>query len=96
MFEDLEAKGVLALGKVEKSFDKTKDTMADLDANTFKGIGEYLTTFGRLLEVNVLIPLGEKITPVLHAFLKWFKSNLPKIIDIMGRVTDFLKRPLGP
>jgi hypothetical protein len=96
MFEDLEAKGVLALGKVEKGFDKTKDTMADLDANTFKGIGEYLTTFGRLLEVNVLIPLGEKITPVLHAFLKWFESNLPKIIDIMGRVADFFKKTFGP
>ncbi len=96
MFEDLGVKGITALGEITDGFNRSKKTMEELDKMSFKGVDEYLETFGRLLEVNILIPLGDEIAPVLNTFLSWFGANLPKIIELLKKVAGFFKDTFGP
>jgi len=78
-FEDLE-KGVLdTLTNTRDEFDKTKDTVDKINKVKFNDLESALSGIGRLLEVNLLIPIGDKITPVLQDLANWFLENFPKI-----------------
>ena len=96
MMEDLGVEGILALGNIEDGFNKTKDTMGELDKSNFFGIGEALTTFGRMLELNILIPLGKLIMPLIKEFTAWVGSNLPKAIEAFKQIAGFISDTFGP
>lgn len=96
MFEDLGVKGITALGDIEDGFNKATDTMGELDSMTFMGVTEFFQTFGRILEVNILVPLGQKVLPLLQAFLSWLNSKLPTAIAVFKQVASYLQSVFGP
>lgn len=65
MFEDLGAKAILNMGKVDNSFKNSKNTLAEINKIKMSEITSQLTVFKRELEANILIPLGESLLPKL-------------------------------
>ena len=66
MWEDLGAEGVQALSNLNDQFDRTKDSMGELDAIKYDDIGSTLAELGRTLQVEVLLPLGQELVPFLR------------------------------
>lgn len=96
MIEDLGVEGIVSLGNITDGFNKTKDTMGELDKSTFFGITEALNTFGRMLELNILIPLGKLIMPLIKEFTAWVGSNLPAAIEVFKQIAGFIGSVFGP
>lgn len=86
MWEDLGAEGVQALTNLSGSIDSTKNSMEQINAIKYNSFGEAMQGIGRQLEVGLLLPLGEKILPVLNTFANWLNSNLPAAIDTAKNV----------
>lgn len=79
MFEDLEAQGILALGHISDKADMSADTLKKIGQIKFKSFGEAMTIIGRQIETGILIPIGDKILPVLSSFANWIMTNMPAI-----------------
>lgn len=78
-FEDLEAQGILALGHISDKADMSADTLKKIGQIKFKSFGEAMTIIGRQIETGILIPIGDKILPVLSSFAQWIMTNMPAI-----------------
>ncbi|MCI3922486.1 phage tail tape measure protein [Paenibacillus sp. TRM 82003] len=87
-FEDLEADAVLALGNVGSNADMTADTLGQINEVKYDSFGEALQGIGRNLETSVLIPLGEKVLPVLEDFATWIMDNMPQIQSFFEGAMD--------
>jgi TP901 family phage tail tape measure protein len=82
-FEDLEAKGLKALVDIKGKSFEAKGTLEEINSIRYNSFGEALTGIGRQLETNLLIPIGEKILPILNDFSNWFQKNI-------GNITSFV------
>jgi len=91
MYEDLETKGISAIVNITDKADMSKNTMDEINNIKYDSFGEALTGIGRQLEVALLIPLGEKILPVLNTFANWFSSNIPVLIEKINTFTSKFK-----
>lgn len=78
-FEDLEAKGILALGNVQSYTSQTAETLADINNVKYDNFGAQLEGIGRMFETGILIPLGERLLPKLQEFAEWFRDHMPEI-----------------
>lgn len=65
MWEDLGPKGISSLLGIDEGMDKTKNHMDELIDTNFDSIAEAFTIIGRSIEVNLLLPVGQKIVPVI-------------------------------
>ncbi|KNY24848.1 phage tail tape measure protein [Pseudobacteroides cellulosolvens] len=78
-FEDLEKQGVLAFANIGSQVSLSKSALEDINTVKYDTFGEALAGLGRNFEVGILIPLGEKILPILGVFSGWISSNMPAI-----------------
>jgi len=81
MWEDLGSDVVLSLGNVQNSFDKTVDSAERLNSVQYTDLDSMISTLGRTIEVDLLIPLGQELMPVLMDLLDKAGKQLPGIID---------------
>jgi phage-related minor tail protein len=81
MWEDLGADVVLSLGDVQDSFDKTVDSADGLNDVQYKDVDSMLSTLGRTLEVELLLPIGQELMPLIMELLDSTGEQLPGIID---------------
>lgn len=92
-WEDLGTEAVLALSNTNGQISKTKDAMDAINSIKYNSFGEAMQGIGRQLEVGLLVPIGEKILPVLNTFANWLNSNLPTAIDtaknVLGGIAAF-------
>lgn len=77
MWEDLQAEGVEALSHIDGEFDKTADTMKEIDSIKYDDIGSALGVLGRTIETEILQPLVEKVVPPIKDFIGWLTQNIP-------------------
>lgn len=84
MWEDLGIDGVKALTDVNGEADKTANTMKKIDEISYDDAGASLTEFGRILKVEILDPLVQKIIPPAKDFLMWLKDNIPLVTAALG------------
>ncbi|MCR8635744.1 phage tail tape measure protein [Paenibacillus radicis (ex Xue et al. 2023)] len=93
-FEDLEAKSVLALGNIGTTANSTGDTLKKINDIKYSSFGEAITGIGRQLETGILIPVGEKVLPILNEFANWLSGNMPLFLkwfkDTFGGASDEL------
>lgn len=89
-FEDLEATVISAMGYTKTQFDKSKDSLAEINTIRFNKPGEAFKMFGRMIEVGILIPIGEKLLPYLNQFGQWLTEHKPQIEAVGNAIGDYL------
>jgi len=88
MWEDLGAKGISSLLGIDNGMDKTKNHMEELNKTNFDSLKEAFEVIGRTLEVEILLPVSEKIVPVLVDGIKKIKD---KAIDLKDSIQSKFK-----
>lgn len=79
MWEDLGPQVVTNLGQIQDGFDKTKNTMEQINQIKYNSFGSALVGIMRQVETS-LLPLGAAVLPMLNNFANWFKEEgTPKI-----------------
>lgn len=68
MWEDLGAKGVLALANISDKADMTADTLAKMQIDNISSIGGIFEFIGRQIETGLIIPLLQEAMPLLKEF----------------------------
>lgn len=68
MWEDLGAKGVLALANISDKADMTADTLAKMQIDNISSIGGIFEFIGRQIETGFIIPLMQEAVPLLKEF----------------------------
>lgn len=88
MFEDLGVNAVASLTAVSGEFDSTYNTMDAINQIQFNTFGEALDGMKRMLETNVLIPIGDLILPLLNDFANWFLTDGKMYLEMFGDVVN--------
>lgn len=90
-FEDLGADAILALTNTDGAISKTGNALGKINEIKYNTFGEALTGIGRQLEVNLLIPIGDKILPILNKLANWIAEKMPIVEETFGKVLGFVK-----
>ncbi|WP_424765692.1 phage tail tape measure protein [Paenibacillus sp. sgz302251] len=87
-FEDLEAGAITALANINSATDMSANTLDKINQLQFNTFGEAMTGIKRQFETSILIPIGEKVLPILNQFANWLQGKMPEIkawiADAMG------------
>lgn len=84
MYEDLGIKAIAALTKTEGALDAQKDVLTSIKEIKYDDLGSAFAGIGRQLQVEVLIPFGEKLLPYLNDFANWIQDNREEITNTLG------------
>ena len=90
MWEDLGEDAILAALDVNNAFNKTADTMGEINQIKYSSFTEVIKGIGRQLEVAAL-PIGEKLMPYLNDFANFLNNKLPPAVE---KFTGFLDNNL--
>ena len=97
MFEDLGADAVLALSNTEGEITKAKDSMADINAVKYNSVGDALSGIGRQVQTDLLLPLSEKLLPIISnlatKFQEWLndpvtQAGIKTLTDSVAQFVD--------
>ena len=96
MWEDLGAEGIAALGQLNGGIDLSKDKLSEINAVKYDSFGAAMSGLGRTIETNLLLPLGDKLIPVIEGavnkineFGTWCKENETAVTIISIAVGTF-------
>lgn len=81
MWEDLGEKGIAALGNLNGDITKTKDALTGINEVKYSSLSDALGGLKRVFETSVLVPLGEKLIPVVE-------NLIDKIPEISAKVEE--------
>ncbi|HEK8914322.1 hypothetical protein BGV10_12155 [Clostridioides difficile] len=81
MWEDLGPQVVTQLGSIKDKFDETKNTMNEINQIKYDSFSQGLQGIGRIINADVLIPLGQRMLPALNDFANWLKNDGVKSIN---------------
>lgn len=79
MWEDMGADAVKALSDTNGSISMTADSLEKIKEIKYDSVGEAFEGIKRQLEVGIMIPIGEKILPILNQLANWISSHIPQI-----------------
>ena len=86
MWEDLQADGVKALSKIDGEFDKTAETMKEIDSIKYDDIGSALGVLGRTIETEIIRPFVDKVVPPIKDFISWLIENIPIVESTLAGI----------
>lgn len=90
MWEDLGPKVVTSMADVNEAFNKSKNTMEEINNIKYTSFMSALKGIKRQIE-SALIPLGEALVPVMNDFANWFSNvGAPKIQDFANTLSSVL------
>ena len=101
MFEDLGFDAVYALTQTEGKITNTKDALEQINSVKYKSVGNAISGIGRNLQTSLLMPLGEKLLPIINDLAVKFEEwlNNPKtqegIKNLTDRVAEFVDNGLA-
>ncbi|MGG3448628.1 peptidoglycan DD-metalloendopeptidase family protein [Domibacillus aminovorans] len=104
--EDLEKDVIAAMGTARSQFDMTRQTMEQIQNIKYDTLGMAWQGIGRQIETGVLIPIGERLLPLLTSVSKTFAKVMPAVsnfveasMDKIGKrfsmVKDAIKKAIG-
>ena len=90
MYEDLGQDAVLALSNIDGEFDKSKNTMEEINSIKYDSVGEAIQGIGRNLETGILMPISEKVLPIVSELANEFSAwlNDPATQEGIKTLTD--------
>lgn len=86
MWEDLQADGVKALSNINGEFDKTAETMKEIDSIKYDDIGSALGVLGRTIETEIIRPFVDKVVPPIKDFIGWLIENIPIVESTLAGI----------
>ena len=96
-WEDVGVEGILAMGKLDGAINSNIDALGKINEVNYDTFGQAVQGIGRNLQTGILLPLGEKILPILNEFAGWIQGNMPAIqneieyaMGIIGGVFDVI------
>jgi len=95
-WEDLGVEGVKALMDLSGEMDKTYDSMGQIKEIKYDSFGEAISGIGRQLETGIMLPLGEKILPMLNSFGNWLNTQLPGAIAVCNNAFSTISAFIQP
>lgn len=94
MWEDLGADGVQALTNIDGAADQTADTLEKINETQYDDLGSSLEELGRTMNVEVIKPLGDELTPYVKDLAEEIKDHAPEIkdtiMDIAGGAKELI------
>jgi TP901 family phage tail tape measure protein len=78
-FEDLQAKGILALGNIGKTASTTKDTLGEINKVKYNTFGEALEGIKRNFQTALIDPMEKNVLPAMSDFSNWIVQHMPEI-----------------
>ncbi|WP_404427307.1 phage tail tape measure protein [Ureibacillus chungkukjangi] len=101
--EDLEMNVIASMANVRSQFDMTKMTMEQIKNIKYDSLGLAFQGIKRQIETGMLIPIGERLLPVLTDLSKGFATHMPKIekfvegsLDKAGKAFSKVSSLIGP
>ncbi len=79
MWEDMGAEAVAALTNTNGSISTTKDTLSSINEIKYDSLGSAFEGIGRQFEMGLVIPIGEKLLPLVNDFANWVNEHMPEI-----------------
>lgn len=96
-WEDLGPQVVTSLGSVQNSFDKTKDSMEQINQVKYNTPIEAMQGLGREIETSVLLPVSQELMPSLNDIAKQLANAFSgsdvqsSIQNLSSSLGDFIK-----
>lgn len=96
MYEDLGQDAILALSQIDGEFSSTKATMEEINAVRYDSVGDALQGIGRNLQTGILMPISEKILPIVSdlatKFNEWLNDPATQqaITDLTDKISQFV------
>ena len=88
MWEDMGTEAMKALTNTNGEFDKTADNLQKIKEIKYDDMGSAFEGIGRQMETGLMIPLGEKLLPLVNEFANWINENMPQIQEVFGTVME--------
>jgi len=90
MWEDLGADAISALMDTNGQINMTKDSMAEINAIKYDSVGDAMAGLGRNLQTSILMPLGDKLLPIISDVAAKFEEwlNDPATQEGIKTLTD--------
>lgn len=79
-YEDLEADAIKAMGNINGSIKGSVEVLDSINQIKYDSFGEVFTGIGRQIQVGLLMPLGEKVLPLLNDFANWVATKIPGMV----------------
>lgn len=101
MWEDLGAEGIRALGDLNGNISLTQDALGEINAVKYDSVGEAMTGIGRNLQTSILMPLGDKLLPIIGdlatKFQEWLNDPVTQegIQTFTDSVAEFVDNGLA-
>lgn len=88
LYEDLGDTAVEALVNIEDVASTTGDAMDKLNQARFDSLGEQFEVIKRKFEMNVLVPIGEQVLPVVDKAIEVFTQFSASVSEQFGKVKN--------
>lgn len=97
MFEDLGYNAVLALSQTDGEINKAKDSMEEINAIKYNSVGEAFKGIGRRIQTDLVLPISEKLLPIISdlavKFSEWLndpvtQAGIQKLTDSIAEFVD--------
>ena len=79
MWEDLGGEAINALTNTNGAISTIEDNLESIKQIKYDDFLSAIEGIGRQLEVGIMIPIGEKILPILNDFANWINEHMPNI-----------------
>ena len=90
MWEDLGPKVATQLGNIGDNFNKTLDTINQINEIKYTSFSSSLTGIKRQME-TALIPIGKSLLPLLNSFANWMHDvGAPKLQEFADKITEVI------
>lgn len=86
MWEDLGAEGVAALMDINGEFDRTTDTMGEINSIKYNDIGFQLSELGRTVKTELLQPIVQEVLPPLKEGINWLIQNSSTVCAVIAGI----------
>ena len=100
MFEDLGEDAVVALANTEGEINKAKDSMEEINAIKYNSVGEAFSGIGRRINTDLVLPISEKLLPIVSdlatKFSEWLNDPATQagIQNFTDSVAEFVDNGL--
>lgn len=88
MYEDLGITAIAALTDINGELSAQKDVLTSIKEIKYDDLGSAWSGIGRQLQMDVLIPFGEKLLPYLNDLATWIEENKDEIANGLGVALD--------
>lgn len=88
MWEDLGEETMLALMTTQGEISKTSDALDTLNDIKYDDIGSALTGLGRVIETDLIVPIGDELKPYIVDVIEYVQENSPQIKEILSNIVQ--------